>query len=203
MFVVYTPADGEPERYDASTLKVSEASIVQRTVDMKWQEILRGLEQDDLEAMRGIVWVMKKRSTPTLRFGDFDPGVNEMTTRMDKGEIERWIDNTLGMADMPDEDLDWATVQKLIAERVAAAAIDPEHALAYLASKAPDPKAPAPGEGEEPLQPQTQPQTAASQDQSPSPTSNEPATATSDSSPTSSTSRPESSTTSSSATSTT
>ncbi|MFF5001698.1 hypothetical protein ACFY3G_02625 [Streptomyces phaeochromogenes] len=201
MFVVYTPKGGEPEQYDASTLKVSEASIVQRTVDMKWQEILRGLEQDDLEAMRGIVWVMKKRSTPTLRFGDFDPGVNEMTTRMDKGEIERWIDNMLVMAD---EDLEWASVQAIVAERVGAAALDAEHALTYLASKAPDPKDPTtPAEGEEPGQPETQPQTAASEDQSPSPTSPEPETPTSDSSPMSSTSHPEASTTSSSATSTT
>ncbi|WP_314411360.1 hypothetical protein [Streptomyces sp. DSM 40484] len=195
MFVVYTPSGAEPEYYDASSLKVSEAGILQRTVGMKWQELLGGLEQDDLEAMRGIVWVLKKRSTPSLRFDDFDPGVNDMTTRMDRGEIERWVDNSLSMAD---EDLDWATVEKIVGDRVEAAALDPEHARAYLASRAPGPKAPTPGEGDGAAQPESLPATAPSQ----SPTSSEPETATSASSPTSSTSHLQQSTTSSSATST-
>ncbi len=202
MFVVYTPSPGaEPEHYDASSLKVSEASILQRVVEMKWQDVLRGLEQDDLDAMRGIVWVIKKRSMPSLRFGDFDPGVNDMTTRMDNGEIERWIDNTLGMAD---EDLDWASVEEIVAERVKAAALNPDHALTYLTSKAPDPKAPATPDGgeERAAQPEGLPDTA-TQDQSPSPTSSEPETAISGSSPTSSTSHPQQSTTSSPPTSTT
>jgi hypothetical protein len=66
LIIVYTPAGGEPEQYDARSLRTSEASIVQRTIDMKWQAILEsGLETDDLDAMRGIVWVLKKRSEPS------------------------------------------------------------------------------------------------------------------------------------------
>ncbi|MEW2567629.1 hypothetical protein [Streptomyces sp. NPDC047070] len=201
MFVVYTPPFGaEPEHYDASSLRVSEASILQRVVEMKWHDVLRGLEQDDLEAMRGIVWVIKKRSMPSLRFDDFDPGVNDMVARMDNGEIERWIDNMLSMAD---EDLDWASVEEIVADRVKAAALHPEHALAYLKSQAPGPKVPTPVEGEDQeAEPEGLPE-AATQEQSPSPTSSEPETPTSDSSATSSTTQPQSSTASSSATSTT
>ncbi|MGW3410241.1 hypothetical protein [Streptomyces sp. NPDC000888] len=195
MIVVYTPEDGEPQQYDASSLKVSEASIVQRTVDMKWQEILAGLEQDDLDAMRGIVWVIKKRSEPSLRWGDFDPGVLEMTSRMDDGEMERWITNMVAAAD---SELEWETVRGIIDGRLDEVAADPERARVVLAARAPDPKAEAPEQDSE-----SKAEAATSGDSSPSPTSSEPETPISDSSATSSTSRRKRLTTSASATSTT
>lgn len=199
MIVIYTPKDGEPQQYDANSLRVSEASIVQRTVDMKWQDILAGLEQDDLDAMRGIVWVIKKRSEPSLRWGDFDPGVLEMTSRMDDDEIERWITNMVANADA---DLEWETIQTIVDRRLDEVAANPEHARAVLAAQAPSPKAEAPEQGSanEPETP-TAPETDG--DSSPSPTSSEPATPISPSSPTSSTSRRRRSTSSSPATSTT
>lgn len=178
LIVIYTPAGGQPEHYDASTLRVSEASIVQRTVDMKWAEVLEGLERDDLDAMRGIVWVIKKRSQPSLRFGDFDPGVNEMVTRMDRAEIERWVDSVFATLD--DQD-DIEAFVKLATERVVGAAADPDHARALIEARAQAPKA-------DEDQAEEQPAETPVEDPSPSPTSSEPDTATSDSSPTSSTS---------------
>lgn len=195
MIVVYTPKGGEPQHYDASSLKVSEASIVQRTVDMKWQEILAGLGEDDLDAMRGIVWVIKKRSEPSLRWGDFDPGVLDMSSRMDDGEMERWITASVAAAD---SDLEWETVREIIGSRLDEVAADPERARAVLAAQAPSPKAETPEEGSE-----SKAAESGDSSPSPSPTSSEPETPTSDSSPTSSTSRRRRSTTSSSATSTT
>lgn len=191
MIVIYTPEGGEPQQYDATILRVSEAAIVQRTVDMKWQEILSGLEQDDLEAMRGIVWVIKMRSQPSLRWGDFDPGVLEMTSRMDDGEIERWITNAVAKAD---PDLEWETIQTVIDSRIDQVAANPERARAVLEAQAPSPKAEAPEQGS-----QGEPETAAEPetggDSSPSPTSPGPEPTTSASSPTSSTSRRSRSTT--------
>jgi hypothetical protein len=185
MIVVYTPDGGEPQHYDASTLRVSEASILQRTVDMKWQEILEGLERDDLDAMRGIVWIIKKRSDPALRFGDFDPGVNEMVTRMDRREVEAWVGEVFTALDSQ-EDRD-AFVQ-LVTKRAVDAAADPEHARSYIEGLlAKDPKA-----DETPAHPQ--PEEIPGHASSPSPTSSEPDSPTSDSSATSSTSLPEMST---------
>jgi hypothetical protein len=186
VIVVYTPEGGEPEHYDASSLKVSEAAIVQRSVDMKWQEILTGLEQDDLDAMRGIVWVIKKRTQPSLRFGEFDPGVTEMTSRMDNKEIGRWLDATL---DAIDPELDWETIEGIIGPRLGEVAVDPEYARQLLDARATVPKETA----EDGPQPEAQETPADSP--SPSPTSSTPATVSSDSSLTSSTSHPETSTT--------
>jgi hypothetical protein len=184
MIIVYTPSGGEPEHYDASSLRVSEASIVQRTVDMKWQDILEGLERDDLDAMRGIVWVLKKRSQPSLRFGEFDPGITEMTTRMDNREISAWLDNILAIAD---EDLTVEQMEKVILDRLPSVAVDPDYARELVTSRMRDPKDQQDAE-------QASPETA---EPAPgqSPTSSTPETATSDSSPTFSTSLPETSTT--------
>ncbi|MGQ5580914.1 hypothetical protein [Streptomyces sp. ECR3.8] len=188
MIIVYTPAGGEPEHHDASTLRVSEASIVQRTVDMKWQEILEGLERDDLDAMRGVVWVLKKRSNPSLRFGEFDPGITEMTTRMDSKEIAAWLDNALA-AVTADGELSMEQVEQIILDRLPSVAVDPDYARDLVLARTRAPKDPAPApEPEEQYVPGTP-------DPSPTPTSSTPETATSDSSPTSSTSHPETSTT--------
>ncbi|MGN7136766.1 hypothetical protein [Streptomyces pseudogriseolus] len=188
MIVVYTPAGGEPEHYDASTLRVSEASIVQRTVDMKWQDILQGLERDDLDAMRGVVWVLKKRSNPSLRFGEFDPGITEMTTRMDSKEIAAWLDNALA-AVSSDGELTMEQIEQIILDRLPSVAVDPDHARELVLARTRAPKDPAPA-------PEPEAQDApGTPDPNPSPTSNGPETATSDSSPISSTSHPEMSTT--------
>jgi hypothetical protein len=187
VIIVYTPKGGEPEHYDATSLRVSEAAIVQRTVDMKWQEILAGLEQDDLEAMRGIVWAIKKRSEPSLRWGDFDPGVTEMTSRMDNDEIERWLDATLQAID---EDAEWEPIERLISSRIPDVAADPEHALGLLAARSRTPKATAGETADAPPEPETD---AEGEPSSPSQTSPTPGPSTSDSSPTSSTSHPETS----------
>ncbi|MGW0372558.1 hypothetical protein ACWDZW_27450 [Streptomyces coeruleorubidus] len=187
MIVVYIPAGGEPEHYDASTLRVSEASIVQRTVDMKWAEVQEGLERDDLDAMRGVVWVLKKRTQPSLRFGEFDPGITEMTTRMDNKEITTWVDNALAAVG---DELSMEEVEQIILDRLPTVAVDPEFARDLVTSRTRAPKDPV-------AEPQDSGQEAtpeAPPSPSPTPTSSEPGTPTSASSPTPSTSHPEMST---------
>lgn len=187
MIVVFTPAGGEPEHYDASTLRVSEAGIVQRTVDMKWQEIREGLERDDLDAMRGIVWVLKRRSNPSLRFGDFDPGVDEMTSRMDQREVAAYVDNAFAACES-DENLTQEMVANLLRDRLPDVAADPEHARRLIEARVQVPKADEDQDDEDAQEP------TPAAPSSPSPTSTGPETPTSDSSPTSSTSLPEMST---------
>ncbi|MEU0393808.1 hypothetical protein ABZ208_13695 [Streptomyces sp. NPDC006208] len=138
MIIVYTPADGEPEHYDARSLVVSEVSIVSRTIDMKWAQIKEGLAEDDLDAMRGVAWVLKKRVQPTLRFGDFDPGIEELVTRLDKTEVENYVAEAVRIAEQDPE---------VTREQIAGAlkdlpgvAFDPAHAEAVIKEMAEAPK---------------------------------------------------------------
>ncbi|MFI9497843.1 hypothetical protein QBW33_13430 [Streptomyces sp. B21-104] len=130
MIIVYTPAGGEPEQYDARTLLASEASIVARTIDQKWPEVKAGLVDDDLDAMRAVVWILRKRATPTLRYGEFDPGVDEMATRFDKTEVEGWVDRVFGLLGT-DPNVTVETVMAALSE-VPDVAADPDYARTYI-----------------------------------------------------------------------
>ncbi|MFI2084316.1 hypothetical protein ACH43Y_28655 [Streptomyces rubiginosohelvolus] len=150
MIVVYTPAGGEPEQYDAKTLLTSEASIVARTVDMKWPEIKAGLVDEDLDAMRGVVWVLKKRAEPTLRFGEFDPGVDEMVTRYDKDEAEAWFDAAFHLVGV-DPETTAKRVATALHEAAPSSVADLEHAKAYIDKRRAEAEADeAAGKGPEP-----------------------------------------------------
>ncbi|MDT9689385.1 hypothetical protein Q5762_13775 [Streptomyces sp. P9(2023)] len=139
MIVVYTPPfDGEPEHFDARSLRVSEVAILTRSIDQTWKEIQAGLGEQDLVAMCGVAWVIKKRSQPSLRLADFDPGVEELSTRLDRDEVERWAEAT---AEIAWQDAD-ATPEKLLAAMriIPAAALDREHAEAVVERLAKAPK---------------------------------------------------------------
>jgi hypothetical protein len=173
VIIVYTPADGEPEHFDVRSLKVSEVSIVSRTVDMRWPAIKEGLADEDLDAMRGVAWVIKKRTNPSLRFGEFDPGVDEMVTRLDKTEVENYVTEAVAIATQ-DPDVTGEQIAHALRD-LPPAAFDPEHAQRVIEEKTEDPK----GSGEEPrLKETSRPSLPES---SPESTSSEPST--SDSSP--------------------
>lgn len=188
MIVQYTPAGGEPENYDARSLRASEASIAQRTIGMKWGEIEGGLDSDDPEAMRVIIWVIKKRSNPALRFSEFDPLIGEMTTRMDRREVTEYIENAFAMGEA-DPDVSRDDVVQVL-QRIVKVAADPEHAERLIAEMAAGPKEPA---SEDAPQQPPQPEDFSPSNSTPTSTSSEGTG--SHSSPTSSTSHPEPSTT--------
>lgn len=188
MIIIYTPEGGAPEEYDARSLKVSEATLVQSSIGMKWAAISKGLEVEDLDAMRGIVWVLKRRANPGLRIGDVDPGVDEMVTRWSRREITDYVEESFQLADenpeVPREDIGLALAELPLA------AADPEHAEQLIAAMVQVPKDQPEQAEQEPAE--TPPE--ADRSSSPSPTSSVPGTPTSDSSPISSTSPPTEST---------
>ncbi|MER7814085.1 hypothetical protein [Streptomyces sp. NPDC096153] len=178
MIIVYAPQFGEPEHFDARTLRVSESSIAQRTIDRPWDDIEQGVRDEDLECLRVVAWLIKKRAQPTLRFGDFDPLIGELYMRLDNTEVANWIEGAqaiIGAA--PD-----ATAEQ-VRSRLAwiiGAALDPEYAERKLEEALADPK-------DEPDPPRSD-----SSGETPTSTSGEPDT--SSSSDTSSPSRPTTST---------
>lgn len=91
MIIVYTPEVGEVEQFNVRKILTSEASIVANTVGMSWAQIKGALAEDDPAALRGIVWAMKKRTNPTLRFKEFDPPLEELVAKWDRREIADYI----------------------------------------------------------------------------------------------------------------
>lgn len=133
MIIIYTPPGGDPEEYDSRTLLSSEASIVARTIDQTWAQIKEGLAGENLDAMRGVVWILRKRHQANLRFGEFDPGVDDMVTRCDDREMVDWIDNAFEMH-AADPDITPEQIANALHE-VPEAAADPDRARAYIEKK--------------------------------------------------------------------
>ncbi|MFF5445495.1 hypothetical protein [Streptomyces sp. NPDC012888] len=88
MIILYRPEDGgDEQQYDMRTVRTSEAQIIERTTDMQWGQIKLGVRDDNPTALRGVVWVLMKRGNPSLRWGDFDPPVDSLTSRFDEREV--------------------------------------------------------------------------------------------------------------------
>lgn len=103
MIIRYAPEDGDEQRFDTRRLLTSEATAAARTLGVRWPELRAGLAQDDPEAMRSVVFVMLKRDDPGLRIGDFDPGVEELSTLWDAREIADRLDEAAGV-DAPEDE---------------------------------------------------------------------------------------------------
>lgn len=86
MIIEYTPEGAEQQRFDAGRLRASEIQIIERTADGRWGEIREAMSEGDINAMRTVAFVIKKRNEPSLRFGDFDPFEDELRVRLDARE---------------------------------------------------------------------------------------------------------------------
>ncbi|MGW7195551.1 hypothetical protein [Streptomyces chryseus] len=142
MIIEYRPEGGTAERYDAERLRVSEVQIVERTADRKWAQIQQGLREDDATAMRTVVFVIKKRSSPALRLAEFDPYKSELRTLFDGQEVASWVKRLMQKISDPEQlakALEELTDPDLVADTDEAA-----HIIADLTGAADAPKAPAP-----------------------------------------------------------
>ncbi|MEW1551571.1 hypothetical protein [Streptomyces tsukubensis] len=127
MIIIHTPPDGEEQQYDAEALRVSEISIAQRTTDRTWGALKASLYEDDPEAMRVVVWLLRKRTEPSLRYGDFDPVAKELVARMDRDEITAYVTASVEQVRREAPEVTGALLAVALRE-VPQMAADPEHA---------------------------------------------------------------------------
>ncbi|MFG2328245.1 hypothetical protein ACGFMM_01330 [Streptomyces sp. NPDC048604] len=139
MIIIYVPKDGEPEHFDARTLRVSEASIVQRLLSRKWGEVEAGIREEDLEDLRAVAWVIKKRVAPSLRYDDFDPGIDELGMRLDPDEVVAYVRQAIAFTTANNPDATPAQIREALTE-LPNLAFDPEHARRTVEELAANPK---------------------------------------------------------------
>ncbi|MER8004990.1 hypothetical protein [Streptomyces sp. NPDC094149] len=87
MIIIYTPGDAEPQHLDAGRMKASEIQIIERTADAPWEAVKKAMSNGDVNAMRTVAWVVKKRAQPALRYAEFDPWEDELRVRLDAREV--------------------------------------------------------------------------------------------------------------------
>ncbi|WP_425832561.1 hypothetical protein [Streptomyces fractus] len=103
MFIFYTPEGGETEELNARRLRTSEVQIIERTADMKWDEVRRGLRMGDVTSLRTVAWVLKKRAEPSLRLTAFDPFEDELQVKLDADEVVEFAADVMEVfGDKPD-----------------------------------------------------------------------------------------------------
>jgi hypothetical protein len=94
VIIVFEPEGSEPQPFDAGRgkLRASEIQVIERTADARWPDIKEGVANGDIHAMRVVVWAIRKRTEPTLRFGDFDPFEGELYSRLDAREVRDYAE---------------------------------------------------------------------------------------------------------------
>lgn len=144
MIITYSPDGAEPQHFDAGRMKASEIQIIERTADERWDAIREAMSQGEINALRTVAWVIKKRAEPTLRFGDFDPWEGELRVRLDAREVRAYAERILAKYGTDPEQLAEAfdELRDSAFDRA-----DADTAIADVTA----PKDPAPAEEPEPL----------------------------------------------------
>ncbi|MEU1559517.1 hypothetical protein ABZ504_03225 [Streptomyces mirabilis] len=105
MIIDYTPEGADRQRFDAGRLRASEIQIIERTADGHWGEIKEAMSEGDINAMRTVAFVIKKRNDPSLRFGDFDPFEDELRVRLDARETRAYAERIFAKYGSSPDDL--------------------------------------------------------------------------------------------------
>ncbi|MFE9098487.1 hypothetical protein [Streptomyces sp. NPDC007264] len=92
MIIEYTPEGGDTQRLDAGRLRASEIQAVERTADGRWDDIKAAMREGDINALRTVAWIVRKRTEPTLRYSDFDPFEDELRLRLDARETRAYAE---------------------------------------------------------------------------------------------------------------
>ncbi|WP_329311711.1 hypothetical protein [Streptomyces sp. NBC_01262] len=92
MIFTYSRQGAEPQRWDLSEVRFlsSEAEAVERTTGLEWGEVLHWrtlVDKVSPTARRGLLWILLKRSDPTLRYSACDPVLAEMDVKLGAKEL--------------------------------------------------------------------------------------------------------------------
>jgi hypothetical protein len=151
VIIVYEPEGSEQQTFDAGRgkLRASEIQVIERTAGARWTDIKEGVKVGDIHALRVVVWALRKRTEPALKFGDFDPFEGELRSRLDAQEVNAYAEYLFAQYRENPDDLAEAF------DELRDAAFNREDAETAIADVT-APKDPAPAPEPEPLPEATQ-----------------------------------------------
>jgi len=106
MILTYAPEGAEPRKWPVEPAKMmtSEAEAIEKVTGMTWDEFGLALVKGSVVARRALLWVMLKRSEPTLRHNQIDPPVGSLTLEYERPELEAMREEVLKSTET-DEDM--------------------------------------------------------------------------------------------------
>ncbi|MFE4649279.1 hypothetical protein [Streptomyces sp. NPDC056707] len=140
MIIIYSPEGGVPVRLNAGRLRTSEIQIAERTADRPWDALKEGLKNGDATSVRTVAWVVRKRTDPNLRFGQFDPYEDELAVKLDDREVRRFAEQIMkAYGDNPEELADaWDELREAADDQDVAEAAIKEQTAGPKADSSPD-----------------------------------------------------------------
>lgn len=90
MKVTYTPEDGDEQvfKYNPNALMSAEREALEKITGRSFNDFAMGVLKGNALCRRALLYVLRKREHPTLRFDDVDFLWDELTVEMTRGEIE-------------------------------------------------------------------------------------------------------------------
>lgn len=90
MILTYAPDDGDKQewRFRGDRLMTTEAEAIEKVTAFTYADFGRKLLEGNPTARRAVVWVLRKRTEPTLRFGDVDFPMGALTLDFEDEEKE-------------------------------------------------------------------------------------------------------------------
>lgn len=75
MIVAYTHEDGTVQEVSTDDLSAKESADIESVTELEWDDVERSLKGGKPTAMRAVLWVVERRTKPSLLFSQFDvPG---------------------------------------------------------------------------------------------------------------------------------
>jgi hypothetical protein len=89
MYVTYKPDGGDVQEWSFHPRKMpsNEAEAIERATDMTWAEFSAQVMKGSVRARRALLWILLRRTHPTLKFADVAFTMDELDMSMDSAEL--------------------------------------------------------------------------------------------------------------------
>lgn len=106
MIVTYSPAEGEQRTwtYRSAELPISEAEDIEETVGATFDEWQGRLLSGSAKARRALLWVLRKRDEPDLKFADVSFAIGELSVEFEPDEKARVRAEVERASELSDDD---------------------------------------------------------------------------------------------------
>lgn len=84
--MLHVTVNGETFKYEADRMMLSEGIALQKVTGMTVTEWTKGLQDGDLTAMQGLVWLMYRRAGRTTAWDDIDFDLGSLDVTDDEDE---------------------------------------------------------------------------------------------------------------------
>ncbi len=90
MKFVYTPEGADPRSWDFDPNKLLnvEAEIIERHTGLTFAEVIENMSKGSMLALHGILFVLLKRSDPTLKWDSVQFSLSELDLDLDEDEAQ-------------------------------------------------------------------------------------------------------------------